>query len=210
MSKHPGPEGAERNATSGSRWFGWNHMKWHSCVKRLSVLVAFGIVAACQGQGRVTQKAPGDLDGAVQILHRYIQLRLQDADWRAYSKFVTWPDEPSWDCKWVVTGYTVGTPSKEAEGTVIPIFFKRIGLFCYEFSFEAQPKTVTIHYNLAKRQGRWKVDGPIPDYPEIAADVLVKSLKSSAGNKNTSPQQRTRALAAVQQIRDAISAGPSR
>jgi hypothetical protein len=173
---------------------------------RLIVLVMSGLFVACQVQGRTKQKASDLQEGALSILRRYVELRLQDADWKEYSKFITWPDEPSWDCKWVVSKFDVGTPAGNAEGMAIPVVYSRVGLFCYEFDFEANPKVATIRYELVKRQGHWKVSGPIPDYPEISGDVLLRWLNSIAEKSDVTQQRRTRALATAQEIRNAILA----
>jgi len=48
-------------------------------------------------------------DTPVVTLEEYLQMRFHDTDWKEYSKLITWPDEPSWDCKWVDEGYKIGT-----------------------------------------------------------------------------------------------------
>ena len=165
-----------------------------------------GLLVACQVQGGTMEKASGRQKGPLPILRRYVELRLQDAGWKEYSGFITWPDEPSWDCKWVVSKFSIGSPVREADRVAIPVVYNRVGLFCYEFDFEGKPKVVTIRYELVKRRGAWRVNGPIPDYPEVSGEVLIKSLRSIAGKSGVTQQRRTRALATAQKIKDAISA----
>lgn len=110
---------------------------------------------------------------ALNTLRRYIQLRLSNADWAEYSKYIIWPDEPSWDCNWVVRHYTVGTPTNEKNGITIPVSYQRIGLFCYDFDFKDNSADVTVNYELIKDGREWKVNAPIPDYPDIYADKLM-------------------------------------
>lgn len=60
------------------------------------------LMSASLTQGQDQGKRPGFQDTQVQALwtlNRYVQLRLEAADWKEYSKLITWPDEPSWDCK---------------------------------------------------------------------------------------------------------------
>ena len=58
---------------------------------------------------------------AAETLRKYVELRLHNADWKDYSKLVTWPDEPGWDCNWVVDKYSVGTERKRGPITVVPV-----------------------------------------------------------------------------------------
>ncbi len=121
-------------------------------------------------------------DPAVTALERYLQMRLHNADWREYSKIITWPDEPSWDCWWVDEDYRIGTAKKIKNRIIIPVTQTRIGLYCDTGYFEADQRAVTINYELAFQNNQWKIDGPIPDYPDIGVITLVEKLKSS---KNT-------------------------
>jgi hypothetical protein len=140
--------------------------------------------------------------GAVQMLKHYIQLRLEDADWKEYSKFVTWPDEPSWDCKWVVSKYEVGSPAKEKGKVNIPVAYQRLGLYCNNFYFEPGAKITTINHVLVKSERGWRVDAPIPDYPELGVNVLMRSLRAAAGDAKETPEHRTQA----QKLADTINA----
>ena len=170
-------------------------------VHRSIVALMYVAILACQGQA--DQKASGDQAQAAQTLERYIQLRLQDADWKEYSKFITWPDEPSWDCKWVVGKYDVGAPDSKGGTIVVPVVYNRLGLFCYDFDFKPDPRVVTINYELVKRPSGWKVNAPIPDYPDISGDVLVKSLTALAGNANETPERRAQAEATARKVAEA-------
>ena len=142
---------------------------------------------------------------AVETLRRYVELRLHNADWKDYSTFVTWPDEPGWDCNWVVSKYNVRASKKEDDGIIVPVVYNRLGLFCYDFEFESDPRVVTIDYQLVKRPSGWKVNAPIPDYPDISAAVLIKSLSASAENSRESPERRAQYSATARQVADAVS-----
>ncbi len=69
-------------------------------------------------------------DTAEATLRQYIDLRLSWADWKEYSKFITWPDEPGWDCWWVAKEYSVGQSLKRGARVVVPVTYSRLGLFC--------------------------------------------------------------------------------
>jgi hypothetical protein len=179
-------------------------MRCFAISERSIVLFVLVALFACLARGQAEPKVTGNKGRAVQTLQHYIQLRLQDADWKEYSKFITWPDEPSWDCKWVARKDKVGAPIRKGQEVVIPVAYSRLGLFCYDFNFKPEPKLVTINYELVKRAGVWKVDGPIPDYPEIDADVLIRSLNATAEDASETPEHRAEAAATTRKIREAL------
>lgn len=177
-------------------------------VTQRSVVVLLSLtILTCQGRGQAKSNAINSQDKAARALARYIQLRLQDANWKEYSKFITWPDEPSWDCKWVASKDTFGAPVKRGQEIIIPVVYSRLGLYCYGFHFKSEPKLVTVQYELVKRQGGWKVSSPIPDYPEINSDVLVRSLSATANNASETPEHRAEAAKSVSEIREALKPG---
>ena len=142
---------------------------------------------------------------ALNTLRRYVQLRLSNADWKEYSKYITWPDEPSWDCNWVVRHYTVGTARNEKEGVIIPVNYQRLGLFCYDFDFKANSSMVTVNYELIKDANGWKVNAPIPDYPDISSDTLLALLQISAKDLRESRERREQFSATAHRIAAALS-----
>lgn len=176
-------------------------MKQRVIIYLLLVLTCAAVTVSARQAG---QKSNGVPSQALRTVQRYVQLRLQDADWKEYSKVITWPDEPSWDCKWVASAHKVGTPVRRGDVVVIPVVYNRLGLFCNDFDFTPDPKIATINYELVSRASGWQVDTPIPDYPDIGADVLVKSLNGIAGSSNQSPERRTRAAATVRRIEEAL------
>jgi hypothetical protein len=178
-------------------------MKWLGAIERLIVLI-FVAIFAFQGRGQAEPKVAGDRGQAVRALQRYLHLRLQDADWKEYSKFITWPDEPSWDCKWVESDHKVGAPVRKKQKVVISVVYTRLGLFCDDFDFKPEPKVVTINYELVSRPTGWKVSSPIPDYPDIDGDVLVKSLNATAGNASETPERRAEAETTARKITEAL------
>ena len=175
-------------------------------VIRLIFVLICVVVFACHTYGQPQQKASGvrSRDAAVETLRRYLELRLQNADWNDSSKFITGPDEPSWDCTWVVSKYDFGVPKKRKQNVIVPVVFKRLGLFCYDFEFNPDPKVVTINYELVERQGDWKVNAPIPDYPDISANVLLKSLRASGEDPRESADRRTKFSATARKIAEAL------
>jgi hypothetical protein len=137
---------------------------------------------------------------AKNTLQHYIELRLRWADWKEYSPFITWPDEPGWDCWWVAKGYRIGQAQAMKDRTVIPTTYARMGLFYADFNFEARPKTETIRYELVYQGHAWKVDGPVPDYPYISERTLrqwLSKIVSSTNETNERKIQARRALKAL-------------
>jgi hypothetical protein len=179
-------------------------MKLRAIVERAIVILAYVAILACQGQGQAEQKSSAIRGRAARVLHRYVQLRLQDADWKEYSQLITWPDEPSWDCKWVVAKHEVGVPVEKEREVVIPVVYSRLGLFCYDFDFRPDESVVTIKYELVRHQNGWQVNAPIPEYPDIGADVVIKSMNAIAMNTNETPKRRAEADAAIRNISGAL------
>ena len=180
-------------------------MRW------LRVLVIV-VLAICneEAQSHAKGATTKSQDAAARALRSYVQMRFENADWKKYSKLTTWPDEPSWDCKWVVQKYEVGVPTAAREGVVIPVIYQRLGLYCYDFEFKPERKTVTINYELVKDDRGWRVNGPVPDYPDISAYVLLKSLRSSSTNARELPDRRAQFSATARKLADVLPSVPSR
>jgi len=79
------------------------------------MLLVLGSSAAAYAQ---SSKHP---DTAEDTLQHYINLRLGWADWKEYSQFITWPDEPGWDCWRVAKEFFVGQSSKRSTRVVIQV-----------------------------------------------------------------------------------------
>ena len=145
-------------------------------------------------------------DQALQTLRRYLQLRTENADWKEYSKLITWPDEPSWDCHWVISKYDIRQPRKIREKVVaVPVVFDRLGLFCHDFEFRPESKVMTVNYELVNRRSGWKVNAPIPDYPDIGADALIRMLRNSAESERETPERRAQAEITARKITEALT-----
>jgi hypothetical protein len=145
-------------------------------MKLLSLVFSFYIVCLVSAPaiGSASQE-----DTPVVALGKYLQLRFHDADWKEYSKLITWPDEPSWDCKWVDEGYKIGTGKKMQDRVVIPVTHNRIGLYCYNDTFRIDQRVVIINYELVSQNNQWRIKGPEIDYPEIGVKTLVEKLRTS-------------------------------
>ena len=181
-------------------------MTWRLIIKRFIIVLTVCIVLGSHRPSWAQHPTPSmkSQDEALHTLQQYLQLRLHNADWKDYSKFVTWPDEPGWDCNWVVSAYDLGTPKNTQAKIGIPATYKRLGLYCYDFEFKPDQKVVTIGYELVKRPGGWKVSAPIPDYPDISAEVLLKSLRASAEDLHESSERRAQFSEVAHKIADAV------
>ncbi len=144
--------------------------------------------------------AQNPADTATTTLRKYVQLRMNWADWNDYSPFISWPDEPGWDCWWVARGYEMGTATRRGKKTLIPVTFHRIGRFCADFSLEHAPKTQKINFELVPQQGAWKVSGPQVDYPTISTSALRKYLSSEASRNTNPPERRKQAQQALKEL----------
>jgi hypothetical protein len=96
---------------------------------------------------------------ARETLHKYIELRLMDSHWKEYSQYITWPDEPAWDCKWVVSKYDTGPSKKQKGKIIIQVVYMRLGLYCVgDEDFNPESKKVIINYELVKNASGWKIN----------------------------------------------------
>lgn len=105
---------------------------------------------------------------------------------------------------WLVSRYSVGAPTEAKGKVIIPVAYNRLGLYCDNFYFEPGQKTTTIRYELVRRQREWRIDGPIPDYPDLGADVLVSSLEAMARNPNETPEKRAKAETMAHKITEIL------
>jgi hypothetical protein len=81
---------------------------------------------------------------AEHLLRQYVEARLNWSDWKYYSQFITWPDEPAWDGWWVAKNYHIGKGLNEAAKRVIPVTYDRLGLFCLNFDWEPKSEAATV------------------------------------------------------------------
>jgi hypothetical protein len=158
-------------------------------------------LALFQARGQVVESN----SKALEVLRRYVDMRLRNDGWKKYSPFITWPDEPGWDCYWVAKSREIGVPAYGTNTATVPVTYRRLGLSCNNLEFDARPSTVTIKYELVDRSDGWKVNGPIPDYPDVQASVLVKELQGIARNVKEIPERRTQASAEARLIAAALN-----
>lgn len=147
-----------------------------------------------------SSKRPDTVEGT---LRQYVDLRLGWADWKEYSQFITWPDEPGWDCWWVAKEYSVGQSTKTSARVVIPVTYSRLGLFCADLKFQSKPMNEVIRYELLHRSGGWKVNAPVPDYPYVGWQYLREWLSRIATDEHESAVRREAAHDAARAITEA-------
>lgn len=172
-------------------------------VLRFVLVLLLMSMAPFQSRGQV----PAGKGKALEVLRHYIDMRLRNDDWKKYSRFITWTDEPSWDCYWVAKSYEIGIPTYGTKAATVPVTYRRLGLSCNNLQFDAKSSTVTIKYELVDRSDGWKVNVPIPDYPDVQASVLVRELQGIARNVKQTPERRTQASAEARLIAAALDGG---
>jgi hypothetical protein len=180
-----------------------------SILKKWFLVMFLASVSMCQMQRQLKSTDSGGQDTAEKTLQNYVRLRLSNADWKEYSKFVIWPDEPSWDCNWVVDKYRVGLLRKRIKNIIVPVAYKRLGLFCYDFEFTMEPREVTIDYELISGPRGWKINAPIPDYPDISANVLLRSLRQKAETPQESSERQAQFRAVARKLEVARARSPA-
>jgi hypothetical protein len=152
----------------------------------LFIILILGFGTSVSGE----QSAPADPKS---VLWQYVELRLRWADWKDYSQFITWPDEPGWDCWWVADAHHVGQEVAKKSKVFIPVTYNRIGLYCADDQFRANLKKETVNYEMLKKKGKWKVNGPVPDYPYISKAALRDWLNKSTQDSSESAERKEQA-----------------
>lgn len=133
-------------------------------------------------------------------LTRYITLRLINAPWAVYSKLITWPDEPAWDCKWITTNYMLGASRKQDDEVIIPVTYVRLGLYCPDFDLTIQKTLVRVEYHLTMGGGVWKVSAPVPDYPDLGVKTLLRTLAVSENSSANSAARQHQFESLIQKV----------
>ena len=64
---------------------------------------------------------------ALGTLRHYMEMRLHSASWDEFAQYITWTEEPGWDCFWVSGGYQVGEESNRGGRVIIPVTYSRLG-----------------------------------------------------------------------------------
>jgi len=166
-------------------------------MKRFFVPSLLFIFAAALIPFAYPQPRSAHRSAATDTVRRYIEARLNWADWKEYSQFITWPDEPSWDCYWIAKQHSIGQLSQHSGKVVIPVTYSRIGLFCTDLKFESQTREEVVRYELLRKNGVWKVDGPVPDYPYVDWKVLREWLTKITAGEHESPGRKKLAQVAI-------------
>jgi hypothetical protein len=146
---------------------------------------------------------------ALGTLRHYIEIRLRWASWDEYSQYITWPEEPGWDCFWVSKEYKVGQQSNRGGRVIVPVTYSRLGQYCSGFDFVSQPKQVTIRYELVQIRGAWKINAPAQDTPYLDWRTLQKSLMQTANNERETAEARKQAETVSQTLSRAVAARPN-
>jgi hypothetical protein len=142
------------------------------------------------------------------VLKRYINLRLAMADWTLFSPLITWPEEPSWDCYWVTSQFKLDDPRPGTDDVIVPATYYRLGRFCSDADLELFDESDRVDYHLVLSGGKWKVAGPLPDYPDIEIQTLLRRLANSAASSRESPERRRQLDELIRQLRVAFRAHP--
>ena len=144
------------------------------------------------------------------VLKHYINLRLAMADWPVYSKLITWPDEPAWDCYWVTSHFKLEDPrpGSARDEIIVPATYDRLGRYCSDFDLELFDESDRVDYHLVMSDGRWKIAGPVPDYPDIEIQTLLRRLANAAQSPGATPERRRQLDELIRQLRATLRAHP--
>jgi hypothetical protein len=142
------------------------------------------------------------------VLKRYINLRLAMADWTVFSPLITWAEEPSWDCYWVTSQFKLDDPRPGTDDVIVPATYYRLGRYCSDADLELFDESDRVEYHLVLSGGKWKVAGPLPDYPDIEIQTLLRRLAHSAQSSGESPERRRQLDELIRQLRVAFRAHP--
>lgn len=72
--------------------------------------------------------------------------------------------------------------------------------------FESQTREEVVKYDLLRKNGIWKVDGPVPDYPSIDWKLLREWLTNFTADERESPERKKQAQGAINSLFNAATA----
>jgi hypothetical protein len=148
----------------------------------------------------------GASDEPSAVLRRYINLRLANADRSAYARLITWSDEPASNCDWITSHFKLESPRRRRDEVVIPVRYDRVGRYCSDLNLELFDESDQVDYHLVMTAGGWKVAGPVPDYPDIETQTLLRSLATFA--QAESPERRRQIDEVIRRLRVALRTHP--
>jgi hypothetical protein len=148
----------------------------------------------------------GASDEPAIVLRHYINLRLANADRSAYARLITWSDEPTAACEWITSHFKLQTARQDADDVIIPVTYVRLGRYCSDLNLELFEQSDQVEYHLVMSGGGWKVAGPVPDYPDIEIQTLLRSLANTA--QTESPERRRQIDEVIRQLRVALRKHP--
>jgi len=94
--------------------------------------------------------------------------------------------------KWVSAGYEIRSLDERGEKVTATLVHKRLRLIRCDFDFKSEPEIVEVKYQLVHQASAWKIDGPVPDYPDVGADTVFKALAALADSVNETSELSTR------------------
>jgi|HubBroStandDraft_3_1064219.scaffolds.fasta_scaffold232079_2 hypothetical protein len=176
----------------------------------MSAALAGSALLALLGAVSVSLAAPlsASAEEPASVLKRYINLRLAMADRTVYSQLITWPDEPPSECYWVTSHFKLEEPRPGTDDVVVPATYDRLGRYCPEFDLQLFDESERIEYHLILADGKWKVAGPAPDYPDVEIQTLLRRLANAAQSPGQSPEQRRRLDEVIRALRATLRAHP--
>lgn len=167
-------------------------------------LLLFAALSSLRPVSVSGQSSQRNTAAAVDAIRSYIESRLHWTD--DFATLITWPGEPAWDCYWVAKEYRLGVPTKHHKKVVVPATYSRVGLYCHGAQFETQVRQETIPYEMVLEDGKWKVNGPIPDYTYVDWQVLEASLQKIAGDEHEAAEDRNLARSTIDALASAVKA----
>ncbi|HWW20443.1 MAG TPA: hypothetical protein VNZ06_06535 [Steroidobacteraceae bacterium] len=180
---------------------------------RLSAALLWLIACPCLVAANTTSSGAAPAAAANEpaaVLKHYINLRLAMADWPVYSKLITWPQEPASDCYWVTSHFKLDDPRPGSahDEIIVPATYDRLGRYCSDFDLELFDESDRIEYHLVMSDGKWKIAAPLPDYPDIEIQTLLRRLANTAQSPGETPERRRQLDEVIRQLRATLRAHP--
>jgi len=128
----------------------------------------------------------------VELVRRYVGLRFNSAQWSDFEAMISWEDESGWDTYWLTDRYTVGAAKKTRTSVIVPVTFRRLGLYSHDFVFKPNQRSVTIQYEVVTTPNGWRIMGPEPgfDFPNLSVYVQIESLLATSRNQSEAIETR--------------------
>ena len=176
-----------------------------------------GLVAACVGGSDTRRQSPGAAvdaarkdSAALRIVQTYLQRDARELEFHSspeFGEWIAWPQDPGYDRKTVVSGFSIGTPRWVGDTIHVPVCYDVLGVLWSggqkDKRFEPGDTVYTVDFVLMKLDAKWQLARPQlePHVLPATIDSVVSAIDRGAVDSVRRSHQRSVARADRLRIR---------